>query len=622
MESSHAMTAETEPESVRESGAFSLFIEAAHALASSGEITRDSLSAAAFERAQWAMASRAGDSLREMAARLTRGDPDLSKMVRERQDLLKEWRRLDERAVSMGADRMRSVDSKFEVVLGQISAIEHNLAELDKSLAARFPEFTALESRSTLSISGVQALLRRDEAVVLIFLASNRDFQDGTFVWTITQREAHWYRPDRLNNAEALASSALTEKVQALRCGLDSEEWEGISRPARCGRLLGMRARPRLADPLPFDLGIAHELYDSLLGPVEDLIKDKHLIIVPSGPLTSLPFQVLVTEQPASTRPKTFEGYKGVAWLGRRQPLTILPSVASLQALRKFAKASTAEKPYLGYGDPVLLGDGGCRRAITRAACTPPLVMASANGSMPPRERSDVRSGSIDRIYRRGAGQEAVISEVRTLCPLPDTAFELRCVAKSLGVPESEIRLGPSSTEADIKRLSETHELENYRVIHFATHGLLAGDTEAMARRQGEPALVMTPPDHPVNADDDGLLTASEVAQLRLNADWVILSACNTAAGDKLGAEALSGLARAFFYAGARALLVSHWPVYSDAAVQLLDKTFAELRQDKNMGRSEALRRALVDLMDDPHQDDNPHPSIWAPFSLAGEGAQ
>ena len=101
----------------------------------------------------------------------------------------------------------------------------------------------------------------------------------------------------------------------------------------------------------------------------------------------------------------------------------------------------------------------------------------------------------------------------------------------------------------------------------------------------------------------------------------MILSACNTAAGDKLGAEALSGLARAFFYAGARALLVSHWPVYSDAAVQLLDKTFAELRQDTTMGRSEALRRAMVDLMDDPGQDDNPHPSIWAPFSLAGEGA-
>jgi CHAT domain-containing protein len=141
-----------------------------------------------------------------------------------------------------------------------------------------------------------------------------------------------------------------------------------------------------------------------------------------------------------------------------------------------------------------------------------------------------------------------------------------------------------------------------------------------MARLQGEPALVMTPPDSPKGADDDGLLTASEVALLKLNADWVILSACNTASGDKLGAEALSGLARAFFYAGARSVLVSHWPVYSDAAAQLLDKTFAELRNNKTMGRSEALRRAMVNLIEDARQEDNPHPAIWAPFSLIGEG--
>ena len=238
------------------------------------------------------------------------------------------------------------------------------------------------------------------------------------------------------------------------------------------------------------------------------------------------------------------------------------------------------------------------------------------------RERAEVRSASIDRIYRKGAGQETVLAEVRSLCPLPDTAFELRCVAKSLGVPESEIRLGEAASENDIKRLSESGELANYRVVHFATHGLLAGDIETMASRRGEPALVMTPPATPEDAEDDGLLTASEVAQLKLNADWVILSACNTAAGDKLGAEALSGLARAFFYAGARTLLVSHWPVYSDAAVLLLDSTFAELRAHPEIGRSEAFRRAMIALIDDPAQDDNPHPSVWAPFSVIGEGGK
>jgi CHAT domain-containing protein len=117
--------------------------------------------------------------------------------------------------------------------------------------------------------------------------------------------------------------------------------------------------------------------------------------------------------------------------------------------------------------------------------------------------------------------------------------------------------LDTDATETTVKHTA----LENYRVVYFATHGLVAGDVKGL----GEPSLAPTLPAQPTELDD-GLLTASEVAQLKLNADWVVLSACNTAAGDKPGAEALSGLARAFLYAGARALLVSHWSVASDAA--------------------------------------------------------
>lgn len=564
-----------------------------------------------FKLAQWSIGSRASLALAQMADRFASGTGDTARLLKKAQDLRAERKKLEAAALSAltADDAMR-----LRATRDQLFQLERTISDIDLRIKTENPGLFRMFDVEPLSIERARDLLAVDEALLFFVSEPTVSFDEANFVWVVTREASRWVRVP-------LGTTALTDKVQALRCGLDSEEWEGISRPARCGRLLEMRMRPRLSDPLPFDLGIAHELYRDLLSPVEDLIKDKHLLIVPSGPLTSLPFQVLVTEQPQSARPKTFEGYKGVAWLGRRQPLTVLPSVASLQALRKYAKTSTAEKPYLGYGNPVLLGDGSCRSPIATQACTR-IVTASVSGPIPSRERSDVRSGSIDSAYRRGAGQEAVMAEVRALCPLPDTAFELRCVAKSLGVPESELRLGPSSTEADIKRLSEANELENYRVLHFATHGLLADDTEALARRQGEPALVMTPPDRPKDGDDDGLLTASEIAQLRLNADWVILSACNTAAGDKPGAEALSGLARAFFYAGARALLVSHWPVYSDAAVQLLDRTFAELRQDKTMGRSEALRRAMVDLMDDPRQEDNPHPSIWAPFSLAGEGAQ
>ncbi len=176
-----------------------------------------------------------------------------------------------------------------------------------------------------------------------------------------------------------------------------------------------------------------------------------------------------------------------------------------------------------------------------------------------------------------------------------------------------------SATEADIKALSASGALASYRVVHFATHGLLAGDVELLASRQGEPAVVLTPPKESVDKDDDGLLTASEVAGLKLDADWVVLSACNTASADTLGAEALSGLARAFFYAGARALLVSHWPVYSDAAVRLTTQAFNEIDQSKDTGA-----RLLSAGDDRPHgrpsQNDNAHPAVWAPFVLVGEG--
>ena len=159
-------------------------------------------------------------------------------------------------------------------------------------------------------------------------------------------------------------------------------------------------------------------------------------------------------------------------------------------------------------------------------------------------------------------------------------------------------------------------DLTQVRVLAFATHGLVAGDIE----RLGEPALVLTPPAEGT-AEDDGLLTASEVATLRLDADWVVLSACNTAAPDgEPGAGGLSGLARAFFYAGARALLVSHWPVVSQAAAALTTGTVRQLEANPAIGRAEALRRAMLALAGDRARPYSAHPLFWAPFTVVGEG--
>jgi len=135
-----------------------------------------------------------------------------------------------------------------------------------------------------------------------------------------------------------------------------------------------------------------------------------------------------------------------------------------------------------------------------------------------------------------------------------------------------------------------------------------------------EPALVLTPPAE-ATAKNDGLLTASKIATLKFNADWVVLSACNTAAGDGTpNADGLSGLAKAFFYAGARSLLVSHWRVRSEAAVQLTTGAFTELAKDPTIGRAEALRRSMMAILDRANPPESAHPLYWAPFVLAGEG--
>ena len=171
-------------------------------------------------------------------------------------------------------------------------------------------------------------------------------------------------------------------------------------------------------------------------------------------------------------------------------------------------------------------------------------------------------------------------------------------MGRRLAVPETDIWLGSRATETALKDLSEKGRLADYTSLHFATHGALTGQVQGLA----EPGLVLTPPpkgtsDAKALERDDGFLTASEIATLNLDADWVILSACNTAGARGETAEPLSGMARAFFYASARALLVSHWAVDLDATVELITKAFRAMRADPRISRAEALRRSMMALI-------------------------
>jgi CHAT domain-containing protein len=196
------------------------------------------------------------------------------------------------------------------------------------------------------------------------------------------------------------------------------------------------------------------------------------------------------------------------------------------------------------------------------------------------------------------------------LPPLPETADEVRRVAAILHADSGSLLIGGDASEARLRAMP----LNQYRVLYFATHGLLP----TALRCQSEPALVLTPPRAATSRADDGVLDASEVAQLHLSADLVVLSACNTAvAGNQFGGESLSGLAKSFFHAGARAVLASHWEVPSAQTVQLMTGMFEKLGPNLTSGVAESLRQAQLALIAKPQ---TAHPFFWAAFTVIGDG--
>jgi CHAT domain len=454
-----------------------------------------------------------------MSVRFAKGAGPLAQLVRRRQDLV--TRRQGEDRRLLAAVGAAANGKATEAIRVAIVALDDEINSIDKRLAAEFPEYTNLSNPKPLSIAAIQALLKADEALVLFLdVPQFGRLREESLAWVVTSKEVRW-------RSIPLGTRALSDRVAALRCGLDSSSWDDAQ----------------------------------------------------GWPETTEPDKVRIREQRA-----------------RRERCE--------QLLRVDAPADNNWPPF----DPT-------QSAWDKQRC--------------PEQPAAVRAAEARRNARDGVSLRAIdLAELRSQAPLPETADELCAVADALGALTREtdtVWLGERATERNLKALSRNGQLARHKVVHFATHGLLSGESEAILKARAEPALILTPPKDGTSAaeleEDDGLLTASEVTQLDLDADWVVLSACNTAAGDKGDAEALSGLARAFFYAKARALLVSHWYVSSDAAVKLTTKAFAALKADPKIGRAEALRRSMTQLITkgDPSEA---HPAMWAPFVLVGEGAR
>ncbi|WP_027574280.1 CHAT domain-containing tetratricopeptide repeat protein [Bradyrhizobium sp. WSM1743] len=512
--------------------------------------------------------SSAASAVNKLAVRLAAGSDRLAELVRKDQDLAAESEALDKAIIAAVSKQSAQRDVAAEQrSRARIAAIASARNGLQKTLAVEFPDYSSLSNPLPLTVKDIQPLLSADEAMVIYSVVDKQ-----SYVIAITREGVDW-------KEISLGADALAQKVSAFRKGLD----------------VG-KARDASGKSGLFDLALASELYVALLGPVEALTKDKrNLLVVPSAALTALPFHLLVTEKPQAAIPDRLEGYRDAAWLPRRQAVSVLPSVISLKSLRAFARRDQDVKPMTGFGDPVF-----------NPAAEGPADRRVASGKIATRNIATIAYAD----FWRGAGVDRA-RLAQALPQLPDTADELNAVARNVGATDADIHLGRDASETTLKRAA----LAQYGIIYFATHGLVAGDVKGL----GEPSLALSIPDQPSELDD-GLLTASEVAQLKLNADWVVLSACNTIAGDKPGAEALSGLARSFFYAGARALLVSHWAVDSEAATRLTTSTFELLKNEPKIGRAEALRRAMLTYLDDASSPRNAYPAMWGPFALIGEG--
>jgi CHAT domain-containing protein len=424
-------------------------------------------------------------------------------------------------------------------------------ADLDSAsrlLGRLLPEGDAVASLRPLTLSHALSLLNDEDALLLLHAGTDAIY--GAFV-SKSGPPTFWRNP--------ITAAALEKSVRTLRDGLDVR-----------------------TDDLPvFPFETARNLFQVVLGPVrEQLDRTSNIFLLADGALLSFPLSVLPTETPGRL-PANDDDYRaaGIKWLGHSHAISTLPYMRSLEARSRRTFESQAPKPFIGIGNPVLVGPDNAGRGI-----------------------------DYSLLFRQGFFADVDI--IRKQSPLPETEAEIKTIARLTAATSDDLFLGPQATEQQVKR----NGLSDYRIIMFATHGVMGGELTGMS----EPGLILTPPDV-ASLEDDGLLTASEIVVLKLDAELVVLSACNTAASDgRPRADGLSGLTRSFLSAGARNVLVTHWTIPSLPAVAVTTQMMAERSSDPKISWAEALRRAKKATAENSGPPAFAHPSNWAAFAIVG----
>lgn len=521
-------------------------------------------------------------ALAASSARAAAKDPALAELVRKEQDLTKQVNAqlgtLNNVLALPGAER----DEKgVQQIQASIAALRGQRDKARQEIKQKFPTYADLVSPKPPSVAEIRATLADDEAMLSFYFGQN-----ASFIWAVPKSGPVAFAAVRAKIGD------IETKIRKLREALEPQA-------------------AMISDIPPFDLKLGHELYELLLKPVESGWKSaSNLIVVTNGALGLLPLSLLPTApaEVAADEDPLFIGYRNVPWLARTHAVSTVPSAAALRTLRQLPPGKPGRGDLVAFGDPYFNrdqqaeADGGGEK----------VQVADAGGNV-------TRGGPLKR--RNSPKLEGVDSAELGLLPrLPDTADELKSIALALQADPSKVLfLGKNATEGAVKSMN----LSGFRILAFATHGLVPGELNGLT----QPALALSSPEV-TGEGGDGLLTMEEILGLKLDADWVILSACNTGAGAGAGAEAASGLGRAFFYAGTRALLVTNWSVHSQSARQLVTDLFKRQADDPKLSRSEALRQAAMALVDGPGYLNGEgktefayaHPLFWAPYSIIGDG--
>ena len=523
-------------------------------------------------------------ALAASGARAVAKDPALAELVRREQDLSKEVNAQFGMLTNLLSLPSEERDEKIvQAINVSISALRADRDRARLEINQKFPAYADLVSPKPPSIAEIRTTLVDGEAMLSFYFGSK-----GSFVWAVPKTGPVMFAAIKATSTE------IESKIQKLREALEPQA-------------------AMISDIPPFDLKLAYELYSLLLKPVENSWKPaKNLVLVTNGALGLLPLSLLPTgpAEVAQDEDTLFAGYRNVPWLARTHSVTTVPSAAALRTLRQLPAGKPGRSELVAFGDPYFNKQQQAEAESAEAK----FQIADAGGN--------VRRG-IPLARRSSPKLEGVDSAELGLLPrLPDTAEELKSIALALQADPSKVLfLGKDAIESTVK----TMNLSGFKILAFATHGLVPGELNGLT----QPALALSSPTV-TGEDGDGLLTMEEILGLKLDADWVMLSACNTAAGAGAGAEAASGLGRAFFYAGTRALLVTNWSVHSKSARQLVTDLFKRQADDPKLGRSEALRQAMMALMDGPGylngegktEFSYAHPLFWAPYTIIGDGGR